>query len=78
MTEIFIQRKNRSLWSVSLKQRVPYSAIKEMIKQGKEIRVFAGKCRGATTKDVTNYILRQVIRYDESLDNSKMLELLKQ
>lgn len=78
MTEVIVRNKNRMLYSASQKCYVTYEQLKEFIKQGKEIRVLDGKCKQGTNKDITNYILRQIIRYDEQLDNSKLMELIKQ
>lgn len=83
MTENFVRTKNRCIYSVSAKRYVSYEYIKELIAKGAEIRVWDGSIKQgsktvtATTKDITNYILRQIIRYDETLDTAKMLKLLQ-
>lgn len=69
---IYKRLKNRKIYCCTDKTYVEYSNIKAHLQAGAKIRVFESK----TTKEVTNYVLRQIVRYDEELNNDKLMDFL--
>lgn len=72
-----VRNKNRQLYCSTEKRYVNYEDLHRMISEGKEIRVFEGKSKKGTTKDITNYILRQIIRYSETLQTDGIMRFLQ-